>query len=168
LDNTLIGSNVTVGAGTPVNHSTAIGSDAAVTTSNTIMLGTNIDTVIVPKDVVTVGTAKSNIVQVTGNMILNYLTPPISGDFPLCINQTGFVYRCGQFGNNIVSPNKSGDAVIKDEKPNGTNETLANSVKAQQTQIEAQAEQIKQQRLQIEALTKIVCAMNPKAELCSK
>jgi hypothetical protein len=86
----------------------------------------------------------------------------------LCINQTGFVYRCGHFGNNVASPKKDGAANIQSEKIDGANDALANSVKAQQTQTENQAEQIRQQKLQIEALTKIVCAINPKAELCSK
>ncbi len=45
---------------------------------------------------------------------------------------------------------------------------LVNSVKEQQTQIAAQAEQIKQQSAQIEALKQIVCQMNPAAQICGK
>ena len=70
---------------------------------------------------------------------------------------------------NAVEPllttlNKDGQ--VEGVKYDRVGVVLINAVKEQQAQIEAQQKQIEFQQKQIELLTKVVCSMNPKVEIC--
>ena len=161
--NTTLGENTSAGTtSTPVSHSTAIGADAVVTTNNTIVIGTNTDTVKIPKDMTVAAGLSANVTTVTGELRLPYLTVGVLGEFHLCMNNVGNVYRCG-FPNNIAQtyePNL--------QKQNTPNETPAEQINAQQIQINLQAEKLKEQQETIDALKKLVCAANPTAKICGK
>jgi hypothetical protein len=157
--NTVIGYQAKTTGGVRT-RSTVIGADAQVNKDNTIVLGTTIDTVEVPNLLTAKNIAVSSKVDATtvnadtGTFFSLSLTNISTKDIPMCLSSINQTIGVCPFTSNSKT-------VIG-------NATLANMVNLQQTQINLQAEQIKQQRLQIEALKQIVCAMNPKAELCTK
>jgi hypothetical protein len=157
--NTVIGYQAKTTGGVRT-RSTVIGADAQVNKDNTIVLGTTIDTVEVPNLLTAKNIVVSSNVDATtvnadkGKFFSLSLTNITTKDIPMCLSSVNQTIG--------VCP------ITLNSKTAISNATLANTVNLQQTQINLQAEQIKQQKLQIEALTKIVCAMNPKAELCIK
>ncbi|MEP6945565.1 MAG: hypothetical protein ABJA02_06570 [Acidobacteriota bacterium] len=145
--NTTLGENSTAGtSAAPVSHSMAIGADASVTTNNTIVIGTNTDTVKIPKDMTVAVGLSANVVTVTGELRVPYLDSGLAGEWTLCITGTGVVYKCGHLGNNLATPG-------------GTNETLS-------AQIQSQQKQMMRQQILIESLRKLVCAQNTTAQVC--
>ena len=99
--NTLLGKRADVGSG-DLTHSTAIGADATVSTSNTIMLGTSIDTVVA-----------ANRMRVT-------VIPPEPSVASVCFNPQGDLKQCGfsslRFKQN-VQPFRGGLDIVRRLRP---------------------------------------------------
>ena len=169
-NNVALGSNTQIGSfnSPAVNHSTAIGVGAVVTTSNTIVLGTNADTVNLPNDLSVADTTNLNLLNVAGKVVLQSIKPQLDGEYRLCTNLQAIIYRCN---NQSTFSAEDGESVKSDR----INTALVNSVKEQKIQIESQAEEIKrqtellkQQQSTIEALKQTVCSMNPAARICAE
>ena len=84
--NTMVGSSTTLTAGN-LTFATAIGSGATATTSNTVVLGRNADTVIVPGSAVVAGN-----LTISGNTIITLGTPSASQH--ICINGSNEIVDC--------------------------------------------------------------------------
>lgn len=153
-NNTLIGYQASTVGGF-VNHATAIGADAQVNKNNTVVLGSNIDTVEAPNLL----KAKNLTVELslhTNSILASFgqfdelrLNNTPVGDKPMCLDPQKRIGVCsGSFDS---------DATLRTAEAT-----------QQQSQITLQAEQIKQQQIQIEALKQAVCALNPTALFCGK
>lgn len=137
--NTIIGYKANVGGGSLV-FATAIGAEAVVNASDTVMIGKQsgvYNSVIRPADrVIIPGTLQIDTLGTTGGT-------------PLCRN-----------GGNRIS---ACSASLIDES---RLEAFSAEIRKQQTQIERQQEQIRQQQMMIDGLRKLVCAQNPNTEIC--
>ncbi len=213
-NNTFLGANSN-SSPTTVNHSTALGADSFFTTSNVIVLGTDLDTVQVPNNIKVFGNTNIGNLFASGNADiqgnLHLLNLSLGGSTQVCRNASANLAVCSsslRYKTNIA-PYFGGLSLLNKLKPitfdwkdggmhdlgfgaedvekvdkllviyndsgqvegvkyDRISAVLVNSIKEQQAQIEAQAEQIKQQSAQIEALKQIVCAMNPAAAICGK
>jgi len=181
-NNTLIGSNVQATVDN-LDHATAIGADATVNTSNTVVLGRNADAV-----------------QVPGKLFFGTLG--FSGNTPLCRNPSNQISFCSSSFRykNAVRPFLGGLEIINRLRPisftwkdhperdlglgaedvaqvepllilrndkgevegvkyDHLNVVLINAIQQQEAQL-------KQQQTQIESLKKLVCQDHPHASVC--
>lgn len=187
-NNTAIGSGSSVGSN--ISFATAIGSDAQVSTSNTVVLGRNIDTVRVPGFFILdqLGTAgvlllcrnasqqispcssslryKTNIAPFLSGLNLVNRLRPITFDW-----KTDGTRDLGLGAEEVaavepllVTYNQKGE--VEGVKYDRVAVVLLNAVKEQQVQIEIQQKLIEQQQTMIDGLKKIVCGQNPNADVC--
>ena len=145
--NTLLGYH-TNGANNVVNHSTAIGAEAVVTTDNTIVLGTNAETTKIP-----------GALSVTGKTQIFSLGAP--GSTSLCRNAANQISTCT--AGNFAEKDQSQIAAL-----NQQNLELKTQIERQQQRIAEQEENTKQLKLQFDALRKIVCAASSTAAVCAR
>ena len=175
--NTAIGFNATViksgpGAATPI-RATAIGAGAVANKDNQIVIGTLTDSVVVPGNISTGAVTASQLTVVSGGSLKLTVVanPSNTGNKLLCLNASNFVSRCPFLTSNDNRPYGIGgddSPTIEFTDQIAKIDLQALLIKEQHTQIGKQTEQIKLMQMQIEALTKIVCSMSPKAELCVK
>ncbi len=174
--NTLLGSNTVVSL-SGVNHSTAIGYGARVSTSNTIVLGTTSDVVVIPG----LGAAGStSLCRNSSNQIstcsssLRYKTEvqPFPGGLEIIRLLRPISFTWKQDGTRdlglaaedvarveplLVTHNDKGE--IEGVKYDRITVALINAINQQQARIE-------QQQLLIFNLKKIVCSDHPDADMC--
>ena len=175
--NTAIGTFAQIGTG--VTDSTAIGTGAVATSSNSIVLGAQSNTLVEANGALLVhGNITGQDVNAEDGKFTTVKTLLIktglagsetNNDF-VCISSLGYLATCG---HNGVRPQEDKSEALSSSVKNQNAqieaqiEAQAAQIKAQQTLIERQAEQFKQQQLQIEALKQIVCSMNPAAQICT-
>ena len=147
-NNTLIGFEATTGGA--VNNSTAIGANANVTTSNTIVLGTNTETTQIPGAFSVAGKAK-------------IITLGAAGSTSLCRNAANEISTCtpGNFAEN-------GEKSAAFSALNQQNLEMKTQLERQQKQINEQSEKNKQLQTQIDDLRKLFCGLNPAATVCTQ
>ena len=168
-NNTALGTGANVGANN-LTFATAIGANAVVSASNTIVLGRTSDTVNIPGNLVVTGVFSnpSDARLKTGIVNLRYGLSEVMRLRPVTwawkndsINST----RLGLIAQEVqpVLPELIVQGTDKDRLLSmnylGLIPVLVKGIQEQQQQIE-------QQRKQIESLTKIVCAINSKADIC--
>lgn len=192
INNTIIGNNANVGSGS-LSYATAIGADAVVTTSNTIVLGrTGTRTRIM--GISSTGTTqlclnttnevslcssslryKTNIAPfLSGLSFINQLRP-ISFDWKEGgMKDIGFgAEDVAEIDPLFVNYNEKGE--VEGVKYDRFSVLFVNAIKEQQTQIANQKEQIEllktqnqNQQLLINELQKLVCLSNKNAEICKE
>ena len=148
--NTIIGDSAGTNGGNPITHATAIGAGAAVSTSNTIVLGTSTELTSIP------GT-----LSVTGKTQIFSLGAP--GSTSLCRNAANQISTCtpGNFAEN-------GEKSAAISALNQQNAEMKTQIERQQKQIAEQSEKNKQLQTQIDDLRKIFCGLNPAATVCAQ
>jgi trimeric autotransporter adhesin len=188
-NNTLIGNSSDVGSSN-LENATAIGAGAVVTTSNTVVLGTNDDDVRVPGSLIVVqlGTAGSTDVCRNASNFLSTCSSslryknhvqPFTGGLnlinrlrPITFNWIDSDARDVGFGAEDV---EKVDPLLVVYDQNGRVEgvkykqltaVLVNAIREQQARAEKQDQQIAEQKRQIEALKKLVCLTHPNALAC--
>jgi hypothetical protein len=168
-DNTVVGNSTRVRPFTPgfpgPTFATAIGAGAVADSSNSVVLGRSVDFVKVPGNLnvsssIFASSVKAGLFETTGGIKLTAINSWTGNDTPLCRNGNNFLSNC--------PPNFAGNSAGFTKEQNTQIATQAEEIKQQQTTIGKQAEQIKLLQKQMDALKETVCAMNPKAELCSK
>ena len=191
--NTFVGNLTYTNVGS-ISFSTAIGAGANVSTSNTIMLGTSSEKTIaagtmrvvsIPLvastrqvcanangDLLQCGASslrlKDNVQPYFGGLNLIKQFNPISFDW-----KDGSGYDIGLAAEAIAKIDpffafKNDKGEVQGVRYERLNILLINSVKEQQTQIETQQKIIERQQNRLDALTKLVCANNPQAEICAE
>jgi len=148
-NNTMVGYKADVTT-SDLKFSTAIGSNAVVSSNDTIVLGKVAGYYVDAY-------RPADTVQVPGLMQINTLG--IAGSTPLCRNSNNEISTCTA---PTALAEKSGVANAAEIK------TLREQVKQQQQQIEAQQRQNEVQKQQIDALIKLICSQNTKAEVCKQ
>ncbi|HEV8590993.1 MAG TPA: tail fiber domain-containing protein, partial [Pyrinomonadaceae bacterium] len=188
--------NTTIGSGSNVSsnlsYATAIGAGAVVGSSNTIQLGRSdgSDYVLIPglltipnlaaagsTDICRnsfdrVGTCssslryKANVTEYRSGLgIVNRLRPISFTWKDGGLRDVGFgAEDVANIEPLLVTHNAEGE--IEGVKYKQITTVLVNAVNEQQTQIEAQQKQIEQQLQLIKNLTKTICEINPKADIC--
>lgn len=174
-NNTLLGASAKVSSG--VSNSTAIGAGASVTTSNTIVLGTTSNVVVISG----LGAAGGfSLCRNSSNQIsfcsssLRYKTDveTFTGGLEIVrrLRPITFTWKDGRmrdvgFAAEEVEPveplltSRNDQGEIEGVKYDRVGAVLVNAIKEQQAQIEKQQQQIA-------ALKKLVCADRPDAEVC--
>jgi Chaperone of endosialidase len=192
--NTLIGYNTEISGG--LIYSTAIGADARVTTSHTMVLATERETVKVPGSlnvsktitVSTLGAAGSTeLCRNSSNELascsssLRYKTEVRPYSFGLEIvrrlRPISFTWRdhpardLGLAAEEVaaVEPllvTRNAEGIVEGVKYGHLNVALVNAIQQQQAQIAEQGAQLNRQQNEIESLKRLVCQDHPQAEVC--
>jgi hypothetical protein len=137
--NTLIGDYATVGS-SDLTHATAVGSGTVVTTNNTIVLGR---------------ADASDTVDIPGKLQIDTLAS--AGGTPLCLNGSNRVGTCAA----AVLPGNIAELQTRIETQQAKIEAVENQNRSQQKEINQQLQLIRN-------LTKALCAINPKADVCQQ
>ena len=122
-NNTLVGTNANVGAGN-LSYATAIGSDAVVTTSNSVVLGRNIDTVRIPGNVIISGSFTATSISVPATSI--------TGVLPVANGGTG-VAASGASGSYLRSNGSTwlASSIAAADLPSGSTSYIQNGTGVQ-------------------------------------
>ncbi len=190
-NNTMIGAGADFTA-TNLTYATAIGSEALVSTSNTVVLGRGVDIVRIPgflrvaqlgstgvlslcnniNDTISSCSSsiryKENIRQFNSGLSLVSLLRPVSFNW-----KDGGMSDLGLVAEEVAAlepllttTNAKGE--IEGVKYDRLGVVLVNAVKEQQTQIEDQRRTIDQLRQQVEGLRQLVCVANATAAICKE
>ncbi|MBS1794510.1 MAG: tail fiber domain-containing protein [Acidobacteria bacterium] len=184
-DNTIIGANANV-ANNTLSYATAIGADAVVSSNNTIQLGRSngFDKVVIyglgaagstalcrnaSNQIATCSSSlryKTNIAPFLPGLSFIDRLRPISFDWKDGgLKDVGFgAEDVAKIDARFVTYNDEGQ--VEGVKYDRLSVAFVNAFKEQQTEIEAQEKLIARQQKQIDALTKLVCGLSPKAEIC--
>lgn len=183
--NTMIGYTADVGSN-DLTHATAIGARSLVSTSNTIAMGRpgGIDKVVIyglgaggsttlcrnaALQISTCSSSlryKNNIASFSFGLNVVKQLRPISFNWKEGgMKDVGFgAEDVAQINPLLVTYNEKGE--VEGVKYDRLSVVFVNAFKEQQSQIEQQNQQIKQQQQQIDGLKKIVCGLQPQAEVC--
>lgn len=191
--NTIIGDSADVDSSN-LTFATAVGAEAIVTTSNRVQLGRDtFDTVRVGKLAAASATNlcitsdnvlaacsssrrfKENIQSLHSSLNLLQSLRPVTFDWKnRKESDLGLIAEeVADVEPLLVTHDRNGE--IQGVKYDRVSVVLVNAIQeqqrqieTQQKQIEAQQKQIEQQRKQLESLTKFICAINSKADVCQK